>query len=149
MHRGAVTDATDGPAGRAAARQVRPSDALAAVQHEPALATAQLDGPVREVKLLPHQHRSLVTERTILSNRLRWHLYELDLGLHIPSRGMRRYRVLDELGVRLKDFDGWSPGSLVTRCRELTSRSMRWNGNCAALSRSWRPAWSRSSAAGS
>lgn len=103
-----------------------PIDALAvahAALREPGLPTAQLDGPAREVKLLSDHRRNLVTERTILSNRLRWHLHELDPGLQVPSRGLRRYRVLDELAARLDGFSGVVAriaADLVARCRELT-----------------------------
>jgi transposase len=66
---------------------------------------------------------NLVTERTILSNRLRWHGHELDSGPGIPSRGLSRYRVLDDLAVRLAALDGVVARiatDLVARCRELT-----------------------------
>ena len=103
-----------------------PIDALAVAQaalREPRLPAARLDGPAREVKLLSDHRHNLVTERTILCNRLRWHLHELDPGLQVPSRGLRRYRVLDDLATRLAAFDGVVAriaGELVARCRELT-----------------------------
>jgi transposase len=103
-----------------------PIDALAvahACLREPGLPAARLDGPAREVKLLSDHRRHLVTERTILCNRLRWHLHELDPALQIPSRGLRRYRVIDDLAARLGQFDGVVAriaAELVTRCRELT-----------------------------
>jgi transposase len=103
-----------------------PIDALAvahAALREPGLPAARLDGPAREVKLLSDHRRNLVTERTILCNRLRWHLHELDPGLQVPSRGLRRYCVLDDLAARLAAFDGVVAriaGELVARCRELT-----------------------------
>lgn len=102
-----------------------PIDALAvahAALREPNLPTAQLDGPAREVKLLSDHRHNLVTERTILCNRLRWHLHELDPQLHIPSRGLRRYRVLDELAARLARLDGVVAriaAEQVARCRQL------------------------------
>ncbi len=103
-----------------------PIDALAvahACLREPGLPAARLDGPAREVKLLSDHRRHLVTERTILCNRLRWHLHELDPALQIPSRGLRRYCVIDDLAARLETFDGVVAriaGELVVRCRELT-----------------------------
>jgi transposase len=103
-----------------------PIDALAvahAAPREPDLPAAQLDGPAREIKLLSDHRHNLVTERTILCNRLRWHRHELDLGLLVPSRGLRRYCVLDGLADRLAAFDGVVARiarELVTRCRELT-----------------------------
>jgi len=103
-----------------------PIDALAVARaslREPDLPAARLDGPAREVKLLSDYRRNLVTERTILSNRLRWHLHELDPALQVPSRGLRRYRVLDELAARLQAFDGVVAriaAELVARCHDLT-----------------------------
>ncbi len=103
-----------------------PIDALAvahAALREPDLPAACLDGPAREIKLLSDHRHNLVTERTILVNRLRWHLHELDPGLQVPSRGLRRYCVLDDLAERLAAFDGVVAriaAELVARCRELT-----------------------------
>jgi transposase len=73
-----------------------PIDALAVAQaalREPDLPVAHLDGPTRQVKLLCDYRADLVVERTTLCNRLRWHLHELDPELHVPSRGLRRYKV--------------------------------------------------------
>jgi transposase len=73
-----------------------PIDALAvahAALREPDLPTARLDGPAREVKLLCDHRHHLVVERTLLVNRLRWHLHELDPTLGVPSRGLGRYCV--------------------------------------------------------
>jgi transposase len=42
----------------------------------------------------------------MLCNRLRWHLHELDPELHVPSRGLRRYKVIDELAARLVGVEG-------------------------------------------
>lgn len=98
--------------------------ALAALRH-PDLPVAQLDGPTREVKLLVDHRRTLVAERTKLANRIRWHLHELDPALHIPSRGLRRYRVIDRLCGRLRAFDGVVARlarELLARCRELTGQ---------------------------
>ncbi|MGY2093520.1 IS110 family RNA-guided transposase [Nocardia gipuzkoensis] len=103
-----------------------PIDALAvahAALREPDLPTARLDGPAREVKLLSDYRHILVTERTELINRLRWHLHELDPGLEIPSRGLRRYCVIDDLAQRLIGFDGLVAElarAMTARCRELT-----------------------------
>ena len=79
--------------------------ALAALRH-PDLPVAELDGPTREVKLLVDDRRDLVRQRTRVANRLRWHLHELDPALQVPSRGLRRYKVIDELAARLADLDG-------------------------------------------
>jgi transposase len=67
--------------------------------------------------------RDLVRQRTRIANRLRWHLHELDPALQIPSRGLRRYAVIDDLAVRLAVFDGTVARlarQLLTRCRDLT-----------------------------
>jgi transposase len=98
--------------------------ALAALRHDD-LPVAELDGPSRQVKLLVDHRGDLVAERTRIQNRLRWHLHELDPTLQVPSRGLRRFRVLDELGERLRDVEGLVARlarELVTRCRELTVR---------------------------
>lgn len=71
-----------------------PIDALAvahAALRELDLPVAQMDGPARQVRLLSDHRRDLVAERNKLVNRLRWHLHEVDPGLHIPPPGLRRY----------------------------------------------------------
>ena len=98
--------------------------ALAALRH-PDLPAAELDGPAREIKLLSDHRHDLVTERTKLCNRLRWHLHELDPGLVIPSRGLRRYCVIDRLTTSMEAFDGVVAriaADLLARCRELTTQ---------------------------
>lgn len=105
-----------------------PIDALAvahAALREPGLPAAQLDGPTREVKLLSDHRQHLVAQRTELVNRLRWHLHELDPSLQVPSRGLRRYRVMTELAEALASFEGVVARiarELVARCRELTAQ---------------------------
>jgi transposase len=91
----------------------------------PDLPVAHLDGPARQVKLLSDHRHDLVVERTKLCGRLRWHLHELDPELQVPSRGLRRFRVLDELTAALAHFDGIVARiarELVERCRELTTQ---------------------------
>lgn len=98
--------------------------ALAALRHDD-LPVAEFDGPTREVKLLSDYRRDLVRQRTQLQNRLRWHLHELDPRLQVPSRGLRRYCVIDDLAERLEVFDGTVARlarKLVVRCRELTEQ---------------------------
>lgn len=98
--------------------------ALAALRHSD-LPVAVLDGPTREVKLLVDHRRVLVAERTRAQNRLRWHLHELDPTLLLPSRGLRRYCVIDELADTLATFDGVVARlarELVARCRQLTEQ---------------------------
>jgi len=97
--------------------------ALAALRHDD-LPVAELDGPTREVKLLVDYRRDLVAQRTRVQNQLRWHLHELDPELHVPSRGLRRYCVIDDLLDRLADRPGVVARltrALLERCRELTS----------------------------
>jgi transposase len=98
--------------------------ALAALR-EPDLPVARLDGPTRQLKLLSDHRHDLVVERTKLCARLRWHLHELDPELHVPSRGLRRFHVLDELATALDRFDGTVARiarELVARCREVTTQ---------------------------
>ena len=118
-----------------------PIDALAVAQaalREPDLPTAQLDGATRHVKLLCDHRRDLVVERTKLCNRLRWHLHELDPELHVPSRGLRRYRVIDRLAGELARFDATVARlarELLVRCRELTVRINQLEGELRDLVR--------------
>jgi transposase len=96
--------------------------ALAALRHAD-LPVAELDGPTREVKLLVDHRCDLVAERTRIQARLRWHLHELDPALHVPSRGLRRYKVLDQLVAELAGKDGLVARlarDQIRRCRELT-----------------------------
>jgi transposase len=97
--------------------------AVAALRH-PDLPVAALDGPTREVKLLVDYRRDLVRQRTRVANRLRWYLHELDPALQIPSRGLRRDKVIDELVARLAGMEGTVARlarRLLARCRELTA----------------------------
>jgi len=106
-----------------------PIDALAiarAALREPDLPVARLDGEARELRLLVDHREDLVAERTRIQCRLRWHLHELFPGLVIPSRGLRRYRVMAELEERLAGQEGTVAAiarELVARCRELTLRA--------------------------
>ena len=91
--------------------------ALAALRHGD-LPVAELDGPTREVKLLVDYRRDLVAQRTRVQNQLRWHLHELDPSLPVPSRGLRRYCVIDDLLERLVD----RPGVVARLTRALLKR---------------------------
>ena len=102
-------------------------DALAvgrAYLREPELPAALLAGPEREIRLLADHREDLVSERTRIQNRLRWHLHDLDSELEVPARALDRYVWLDRL-------ESWLAGhedeiqvriasQLVQRCRELT-----------------------------
>lgn len=95
--------------------------ALAALRH-PDLPVAELDGQTREVKLLVDHRRVLVAERTRLASRIRWYLHELDPALHIPTRALKRYRVMAELAERLNGFEG-----VVARL------AREWLGRCLEI----------------
>jgi transposase len=95
--------------------------ALAALRH-PGLPVAELDGPAREVKLLSDHRRDLVVQRTRIAAQVRWHLHELDPDLHVPSRGLRRHRVVADVLSHLDRFEGTVARlarALLQRCREL------------------------------
>ncbi|MFI0446617.1 IS110 family transposase [Actinomadura sp. 6N118] len=105
-----------------------PIDALAVARvalREPDLPVAHLDGPSREVKLLADYRDDLVTQRTRICSQLRWHLHELDPELEIPSRGLRRRCVQDQLEAHLAGMPGVVAElarELLARCREMTVR---------------------------
>jgi transposase len=116
---------------RRAGRQPGKSDpidaeavAVAALRHD-GLPVAELDGPAREVRLLVDHRRDLVAERTRIQSRLRWHLHELDPTLAVPSRGLRRFCILDALADKLRDRGGVVARLArhqVAQCRELTEQ---------------------------
>jgi len=105
-----------------------PIDALAvarAALREPNLPVAQLDGPVRDIRLLLDHRDDLVAERTRIQNRLRWHLHELEPGQEPPPRSLDRTHVLDAVEAQLAastTLVARIAGELVCRCRELTVR---------------------------
>ena len=101
-------------------------DALAvarAALREPDLPIARLDGPERELRLLVDHREDLVSERTRVINRLRWHLHELDPTLE-PARGaLRSPRTLERLGNQLEPHAGLVARlarEQIERCRQLT-----------------------------
>jgi transposase len=102
---------------RAAARtrgKSDPIDALAiarAALREPNLPTATHDQVSRDLKLLVDHREDLVTTRTQLQNRLRWHLHELDPELDPPARGLDRLGELTRLAAWLAE----QPVSTVVR----------------------------------
>jgi transposase len=58
-----------------------------------------------------------------VQNQLRWHLHELDPALHVVSRTLGRYRVMNEIAERLEAFSGVVARlarELLGRCRDLT-----------------------------
>jgi transposase len=106
-----------------------PIDALAvarAALREPGLPVARLDGEARELRLLVDHRDDLVTERTRIQSRLRWHLHELFSDLQIPPKALRRQHVLNSLETQLEGVEGTVARiarDLVVRCRELTVRA--------------------------
>jgi transposase len=104
--------------------------ALAALR-EPDLPVAQLDGPAREVKLLVDTRADLVVQRTQAASRLRWYLHELDPTLLVPSRGLRRHCVVDELAERLAN----APGLVARLARDMLARIAELNGQINAFER--------------
>jgi transposase len=110
---------------------------------EPGLPAAQLAGPEREVRLL-HDHRTdLVSERTRIQNRLRWHLHDLDPELEVPNGALDRGVWLDRLGRRLTRMDQTAQvriaRELVTRCRELSRRISQLERELTLLLRALAP----------
>jgi transposase len=103
-------------------------DALAIARA--ALQEPGLDGPrageetLREMKLLVDHRDDLVDERRRAQQRLRWHLHELDPGLHVPLGALDRTIWLDRLGRQLARREQTTQvriaRELVARCRTLT-----------------------------
>ena len=82
-----------------------PIDALAvarALLREPGLPTARLDGVDRDVRLLADFRDTLVSERTRVVNRLRWHLHELDPIWDPRARSLNRASAYDKIEQRLR-----------------------------------------------
>lgn len=82
------------------------------------LPVAELPGPMREIKLLGDHCKSLVARRTALQSKLRWFVHEIHPGLHIPSRALRHYQLLDELDQRLAT----EPGVVAEIARDMGAR---------------------------
>lgn len=89
------------------------------------LPTAQLAGPDREIKLFSDHRKRLVEHRTGLQAKLRWFLHELVPDLDVPSRGMRRYVVLEQVASAIAELTGAVAEiarDLLTDIRDLTQR---------------------------
>jgi transposase len=108
-----------------------PIDALAvarAALREANLPVARLDGEARELRLLVDHRDDLVTDRTRIQSRLRWHLHELVPELDLPPKALRRQHVLDSLESKLAGVSGTVARiarDLVVRTRELTLEANR------------------------
>lgn len=122
-----------------------PIDALAvarAALREPDLPLARLDGPERELRLLVDHRDDLVAERTRMTNRLRWHLHELDPGSEPPARSLKHLRNLSKLAARLEGMDGLVARlarELTDRCSKLTVEIRKLEQEIAALVRRLAP----------
>jgi len=115
-------------------------DALAvarAALREPELASARLDGPEREIRLLVDHREDLVAERTRIQQRLRWHLHELHPELVLPAGCLDRRVWLERLARRLARAEQTAQvricRELVSRCRELTRRAAELERELSAL----------------
>lgn len=114
---------------RDSARSYGKSDAIDALAvaraalREPTLPSARLDGVERDLRLLVDHREDLVGERTRVSNRLRWHLHELDPSLEPAPGALRRLRTLERLARELEGREGLVARlarTLVKRCLQLT-----------------------------
>ena len=97
-------------------------DALAiarAALREPNLPRATHEPQLRELKLLVDHREDLVSERTAIVSRLRWHLHELDPGLEPMARTLNREDTRRGLSQRIGRFGA---GVQVRICRELLIR---------------------------
>ncbi len=115
-----------------------PIDALSvarAVLREPGLPVAQLDGEERDVRLLLDHGEDLVTERTRMINRLRWHLHDLDPALESSAGDLTAVKNLDGLAGRLAGFNSVVADiarELIARCKEITESERRLEREIAA-----------------
>ena len=66
-----------------------------------ALPAATVDEAALEIKLLVDHRDDLVSERTRIQSRLRWHLHELWPALEIPPAALDRAKWLDKVAGRL------------------------------------------------
>jgi transposase len=121
-----------------------PIDALAiarAVLREPNLPVATHDTVSREIKLLVDHREDLVTTRTQLQNRLRWHLHELDPELDPTPRALDRIATLDGIETFLASCSSASSvlvriaTELVGDIRALTVRANTLERELAARMR--------------
>ena len=86
-----------------------PIDALAvarAVLREPDLPRASHDQASRELKLLVDHRDDLVSHRTQIINRLRWHLHRIDPALDPAPKALNRTKTRTQLAQHLHDISG-------------------------------------------
>jgi transposase len=115
-------------------------DALAvarAALREPRLPAAQLEGRSREIRLLCDHRDHLVSERTRMQQRLRWHLHELYPDLEMPTAALDRGIWLRRISSRLARAEQTTlvriARELVRRISELTRRANELEQELAAL----------------
>ena len=103
-----------------------PIDALAiarAALREPELPAAHLDEHARQVRLLVDHREDLLAERTRHTNRVRWHLHEIDPHWDPKPRALGTLRHLDVAADRLAGDDTLVAAvarDLIARIRSLT-----------------------------
>lgn len=121
-------------------------DALAVARtalREPNLPRATHEPKLRELKLLVDHREDLVTERTAVISRLRWHLHELDPGLEPFSRTLNREPIRRGLAQRLGRYEQGVQvrirRDLLTRVGEITREELALRAEIAALVRPMAP----------
>lgn len=93
--------------------------ARAALREETELHLANYDEAARELKLLVDHRDALVSERTGLACRLRWHLHDLEAGLEPSARSLDQVSVRRGLSQRLARRE---QSVQVRICRDLLAR---------------------------
>ncbi|HEV2773687.1 MAG TPA: transposase [Thermoleophilaceae bacterium] len=123
-----------------------PIDALAvarAALREPDPPSARLAGPEREIALLLDHREDLISERTRIQQRLRWHLHDADPNLDIPARTLDRATTLKRLSGRMARSEQTTQvricRELVRRCSELSRRATELEAELRELVRSEAP----------
>ena len=91
---------------------------------------ATVDQAALEIKLLLDHREDLVSERTRIQNRLRWHLHELWPELAIPAAALDRTLWLDKVGRRLSRAQ---QGARVRVCRDELRRLRELTRSAVAL----------------
>src|SRR6516162_5049459 len=90
--------------------------------------SAYLDERAMEIRLLSDHRDQLVTERTRIQNRLRWHLLQLcpALEAQLPQAGLTRQAVQERIARRLRTFGDDTRARVareqLSRVRALTHR---------------------------
>lgn len=93
--------------------------ARAALREEADLHPASNDEAARQLKLLVDHRDALVSERTGLASRLRWHLHDLEAGLEPVARSLDQASTRRGLSQRLARRE---QSVQVRICRDLVAR---------------------------